>query len=568
MAGLMGLNWHQQKEMLKLRGKLSVRQFMGEKAKILRAITTILVLTPVMLALAAATGAGYLLFPYQWPTQFLGLVLILSWLIWSIMPVISFNMNEGLDPTRLLIYPVARRDYLAHLLLGTLFDYPTYFFLPFILAIIIGFGLGFSLPFVLAAVFLVYLMMILTSQTIINVMGGILQSRRFRDISVIIGAFFGMSCWLISTTIQGGVTRFFDGGPELTVEILMNWHPLEIMKWLPPGAAAKSIEQATVGAWGGALLWLGYAAVWVLLLAWLWWRVTYRIITGQGFLLGRPPVEEKRKRAKSAGRRRIILWDSIPADIRAIALKDLKLKWRIPQSRIGLIYMYLMPVFAAVYPLFFGSSEEILSERISNTFIIGGTIFYTLLVYWANGQNMLGWETTGLASLLLAPIPRQRVFLGKALAQLIMNSVPIVALSLIAFLQQPSLIAIGLFPTSIGLGLACLAVVANFSALFPYPVNIEKKSGQNPFEGGGGCLTGLANGTLMPLMIAIFCFPAAAPLVAALWLDLDWLGLVGGGFALVYGVILYWFGSQLAANLLLQREPEILKATKPKESQK
>lgn len=568
MAGLMGLNWRQQKELLKLRGRLSFRQFMGEKAKLLTAVSTILVLTPVMIGFAAATGVGYLFLPEQWPTQLLGLVLIVSWLIWSIAPVFSFNVNEGLDPTRLVIYPISRRDFLAHLLLGTLLDYPTYFFIPFVIAIIIGFGLGLALPVVLIAVFFCYLLMVLTSQTIINTLGSILRSRRFRDISILIGAFFGMGCWLISTSLQEILPNVFDGTPEEIEQFLQTWRPLEIMKWLPPGAAAKAIEQATIGAWGGVLLWLGYTLIWVVLFGWLWWRITQRIVTGEGFVIGGVTAFEKEKDKRPAKKSQglgSLFWDWIPADIRALTLKELKLKWRIPQSRIGLLYMYMMPAFVAVYPLFFGSSNEDIPSELGSRILTGGTALYTLFVYWVNGQNMLGWETKGLPTLLLTPLPRQRLFFGKALAQIIMNSPPILILIMIAVFRQPNLVSLSLFTTTIGLGLTCMAVVVVFSALFPYPVKIDSQSGQNPFAGGGGCLTGLANATLMPMLIGISSLPGLALFGLALWQGWDWLAVIGAVFTPIYGALLFWFGSRLAGQILVRREPEILIATRFKD---
>jgi hypothetical protein len=247
-------------------------------------------------------------------------------------------------------------------------------------------------------------------------------------------------------------------------------------------------------------------------------------------------------------------------------VKDLTLTWRIPQSRIGLIYMYLLPVFVVADPLFFNSSnDDDFSSTVSGAFLIGGTALYTIMIFWANGQNMLGWETTGLPILLQTPIPRQRLFLGKALALFIMNIPPILVLSILALIRHPGLISLALFPTTIGLGLACTTVVVNFSALFPYPVNIESQSGQNPFAGGGGCLTGLANGTLMPMLNVLFCLPGIVPLGLALWQGWDWLALVGAVVTLVYGSVLFWYGTQLAGRLLVQREPEVLVATRPKE---
>jgi hypothetical protein len=149
-----------------------------------------------------------------------------------------------------------------------------------------------------------------------------------------------------------------------------------------------------------------------------------------------------------------------------------------------------------------------------------------------------------------------------------MNTLPVLLLAVVTTVTWPTLSSLALFPLSIGLGLACLAVLANFSALFPYPVDLESQSGQNPFSGGGGCLTGLANGTLMPSVLALACLPGLLLLGIALWRQLEWLAMVSGIFTLIYGSILFWYGTALAGRLLLQREPEVLQATKPAKEEK
>ncbi|HSM56231.1 MAG TPA: hypothetical protein VK879_08765, partial [Candidatus Sulfomarinibacteraceae bacterium] len=229
MAELMGLDWRQQKELLKLRARLSFRQFMGEKGRLLVAILTVVMLAPVVVGLAIGSGVGYFMLPDPWPAQLMGFVLLFSWGLWSVAPVLSFNVNEGLDPTRLLVYPISRRDFLAHLLLGTLLDYPTYFLIPFALAIIAGFGLGLSLPIVLVALFLAYLLMVFTSQTVVSVLGGVLRSRRFRDIMVIVGAGFGMSCWAVSMFFQGPIEEFMESSAGGMESFLLTWQPLEFI---------------------------------------------------------------------------------------------------------------------------------------------------------------------------------------------------------------------------------------------------------------------------------------------------------------------------------------------------
>jgi ABC-2 type transport system permease protein len=565
----LGLNWRQQKELLRLRAKLSFRQFMGEKSRLLAAILTIAIATPVVIGLAIATGAGYFLLPGQWPVRLLAVVLISSWLIWSVAPVFTFNVNEGLDPTRLLTYPISQRDFLAHMLLGTLLDYPTYFLLPFAIAIIAGFGLGLSLPVVLIAIFLTYMLMVLTSQLIINTLGGILRSRRFRDISMVVGALLGMNCWLVFTLSQGAIENYLEANAGGLQRFLQSWEPLETMKWLPPGAGAKAIEQATTGAWGGALLWLGYALLWVAILAFLWWRVTNRIVTGQGFVIGRAPaekVEEKKAVAKKGEAGRSI-WSWIPADLRAIVLKDLKLRWRAPQSRIGVVYSYLMPIFATGFLIYYDVTSGAESFPYLAEFVSGAIVLYTAFAYWMNGQNMLGWESTGLSTLFLTPVPRQRLLLGKTLAQVLLNSPPILLGALVALFIAPSLILVSLLPISLAVGLAVLAADILFSVLFPYAVDPESQSGQNPFAGGGGggCLTGMANSFLMPGVIFFTCVPIVVPLVLALVVGWQWAAVAGALFGLVYGAGLVSVATHVTSELMVSREPEILEATRSKE---
>ncbi len=568
--GLFGLNWRQQKALLRLRAKLSFRQFMGEKAQLLVAIMTVVLATPVVIGLAIATGAGYLLLPDQWPVRLLALVLILFWFIWSVAPVFSFNVNEGLDPTRLLTYPISRRDFLAHMLLGTLLDYPTYFLVPFALAIIVGFGLGLSLPVVLAAIFLTYLMMVLTSQLIINTLGGILRSRRFRDITMVVGALLGVNCWLIFSLMQETLENYLFANSGEIRQFLQSWEPLDTMKWLPPGAGAKAIEQATTGAWGGALLWLGYALLWVAILAFLWWRVTNRVVTGQGFVVGRAPAakaEEEKVVARRDEARRSI-WGWIPADLRYVALKDLKLRWRSPQGRIGAVYSYLLPIFATGFLIYYDITSGAETNPYLTETIAAAIVLYTAFVYWMNGQNMLGWESTGLSTLFLTPIPRQRLLLGKVLAQLVLNSPPILLGAVVASFVMPSLVIGSLLPLSLATGVAVLAVDILFSVLFPYPMNPESQSGQNPFGGGGGggCLTGIANAFLMPAVIFFVLLPIAAPLVLALAVGWQWAAVAGAIFGLTYGAVLVWMVTQVTGELMISREPEIVDATRSKES--
>ena len=67
---------------------------------------------------------------------------------------------------------------------------------------------------------------------------------------------------------------------------------------------------------------------------------------------------------------------------------------------------------------------------------------------------------------------------------------------------------------------------------------------------------------VVPLAIGVLSIPAAAPLLAAWWFDLSWLGVAGLLFSLLYSGLLFRYASKFAGSLLLEREAEVLEALK------
>jgi len=119
------------------------------------------------------------------------------------MVLLVSSLNEGLDLTRLLVFPIARRDLVVSILLGTLFDYPTYIMAPVLLAALVTWGISPALPIVALGLLLAYCHMVIASQLVVTVFGGILQSRRFRDLAIILASLFGASCYFIQIGLQG-----------------------------------------------------------------------------------------------------------------------------------------------------------------------------------------------------------------------------------------------------------------------------------------------------------------------------------------------------------------------------
>lgn len=564
MAGL-GINWQKQKALLVLRGRLTLRQYTKEPGRILSAILAALFLLPLVLGAAVGTGAAYLLLPEPWPGQVLGVALVIMWFIWFSLPLFSFNVNEGLDPTRLIVYPISRRDFVVTLFAGTLFDYPTYFMLPLFMAALIGWGVRFpfTLPVLFISLLLNYMVMVLTSQLVVNIIGGLLQSRRFRDVMIIIFSLVGSSCWFVSQACNR-LTEQFSGavteGQAMELQqTLTSLRPLTVLQWLPPGAAAKAVEQASVGAWGEAILWLLYTLFWVIVLTWGWWRVLQRIVTGEGFLinLGKTAVRAE-KATSSSTERDWLAW--LPPEIGQMALKELKAIWRIPQRRVAFIQGLIMPF---VLIIIFGAQGGDSSDPDNSRFSVAFLPFYALFTFWANGQNMLGLEMTGLTTLLMTPVSRQYILLGKTLGLGVVSGLPLLLLGTVLTILQGDMLILLFIPAALGLGLMVLGVMSVSSVYIAFPTQFERKTGQNAFSGGGGCVPAIASLFAVPAVIALLSLPVAAPLAIGLLSDLFWLVIVGAVVSVFYGPLVLWLGTYLGGRALQTREPELLQATRP-----
>jgi ABC-2 type transport system permease protein len=535
--------------LLALRGRLSWRQFSAERGRLVGLIVSLLILLPLTIGAGVASALGYLYLPEPWPAQLLAAVLTGLWLVWIILPLTTFSLNEGMDITRLLVYPIPRRELVAAMLLGTLFDAPTYIMLPLFLAIIAGWLTSPALLLLLPVFAVAFAQMIFSSQSAVTALGGILSSRRVRDVFLVIGAILGSSCYILQRALQSLLQRFVEPEQLLALRVLPT------LRWTPPGSLAQAIVAADGGAWGEALLWLGYGLLWALLLGALWWRLTSRLVTGGGFLfqLG---AGRARATKQPRARRAVRSWRWLPADLQELMRKELRLIWRTPQRRIGLLQGLIFPlIFVGMSALDSGPREELPPWL--------GLLLPAFAVFtaWIAGQNALGMEGNGLSTLFLTPVPRHRYWLAKGIVLTALSAAPALLLGLVWLLFRSSWQSIAGLLAIPGVTLATLAVTNLASIFFPFPVRTERQRVRG--TRGGGCVAGLGNAILLPAAIGLAILPPAAVLLAAQLLAIPWLGLAGGAFATVYGVALFAaVGVVATGRLTLQREAELITATK------
>lgn len=557
MAQIIGLDRRRINSLWRLKGRLMLRSYTHERGRLIGAGIALLFLGPLVIAASIGTAVGYLRLPEPWPAELLGFVLVALWLIWLVFPIFFSSLNEAADLTHLLIYPLRKRDLIAGVLLGTLFDYPTYFALPLLLAVLIGWGASLALPVVILAILLSFANMIFIGLLVGTAFGGILQSRRFRDVAIIITALLGSSCYFL----QVGFTRFIENLTQnMSPDQVLALRALPVLQWFPTGAAAQAVVKAAAGNWPAAVGWLLYSGLWLALVVWAWWRLVIRLTTGDGYLFGLAPRAEKNEPSVVRSSNSRFGLRFLPADIAQIALKELKSVWRTPQRRVGLIQGLLAPVFMGGFILF--RSERDFSSFLNANFIGLGLPLYAMFIYWITAFNMLGWEGKGLPILFLTPVSRRRIFYGKGIALFAVGALPFVLVGIIATVVRKDWVSLAGLLTGLLVGLTTIGVTAVFAVLFPSPVDLESRRRRGSFSTRGGCLPALANlVVLVPLMI-ILALPTAVPLIAAYFLNLPWVVFVALPLTAAYALVIFWQGCRLSGNLLETREPEVLVATR------
>ncbi len=557
MAGIIGLDSRRVNSLWWLKGKLMLRSYTREKGRMVGAIIALLILGPLVIAAAIGTGIGYLRLPQPWPGQLLGFILVLLWLIWLIFPIFFSSLNEAADLTHLLVYPLRKRDLIAGVLLGTLFDYPTYLALPLLLAVLIGWGASLALPIVLLAIILSFAHMVFIGLLVGTALGGVLQSRRFRDVAIILTALLGSSCYFL----QVGFGRVIENLTQtMSTEELLEIRVLPVLQWFPTGAAAQAIVQATTGQWMGAVGWLLYSTVLLLLVIWAWWKLVIRLTTGDGYLIGLPPRPQKKEIGTGRPTGQPIWLRYFPNDIAQVFQKELITVWRTPQRRVGLIQGLLAPVFMSGFVLFGNDAD--FSDILGSGFIGLGLPVFALFFYWVTSFNMLGWEGKGLPVLFLTPVGRRRIFYGKSLALFAIGSLPYLLVGVVVFFILRDWISVGGMLTGLMAGLTTIGVTAVFATLFPSPVDQESRKKRGSFSMRGGCLPALANlFALIPLIILLSA-PAAIPLALAVFLDQPWIVFAALPLSAAYAALIFWLGCRLSGDLLANREPEVLAATR------
>ena len=548
-----------------LRWKLFSRSFTRDKTRIIGTILMLVFGIPFYGGIAVATFFAYRFLPAPANAEILFLVLTGIYVMWMVLPLLEFTVNEGLDVSKLRQFPLTRPELMMGLLFSTLLDIPMFGLILVFLAAIVGWAT--SVPVALltiVAILICYTQVVGISQLVLAVMMSTLQSRRFRDLSIILIALFSSSCYIFQQLVFRGLGN---GNIVANVE---NAHLSTYLQWLPPGMTAQAIQQATLGNWGVSLLWLAFAVAASILVLYLWARVLERSLStpevGAAVRTRRskaakhteaaavPAVQAQAPTARGSLQQRLGASQTF-----AIAVKEWKYFWRDPQLKaVMLSSLYIVVVFL-IGPILNPRTAAIGDVGIL-TFTAPLAVFFSMLTL---SYNTLGLERQSLTTLFLFPIEPRRILFGKNLAVAVMGFVELTVLVLAgAFLSHGWNVVLPVFVV----GLAGIGVVlgcGNITSVF-FPQRMRQM--QRGFQatgssvGNAGCMRSVMTLLMMAVSIIVL-LPVAAALLLPLFFRAQWIWILSMPAALIYAGAFYGIVTSLVAPRMLSRTPEILAVT-------
>ena len=125
-----------------LRWKLFSRAFTREKSRIITTIVMIVFGLPLYGGIAVGTYLAYRFLPYPANAEVLFLVLTAVYLLWMLLPLFEFTVNEGLDVSKLMLFPLTRPELMVSLLFSTLLDIPMFGLILVFIAVVVGFAIS------------------------------------------------------------------------------------------------------------------------------------------------------------------------------------------------------------------------------------------------------------------------------------------------------------------------------------------------------------------------------------------------------------------------------------------
>lgn len=465
------------------------------------------------------------------------------YLMWATLPL-SIGGSKQFDAGKLLMYPITLRKLFAVDFLSELTTLHSIIAVPAILALAIGSGLGtgYLAPALIAAV-PIALFGVALSKWLSTIMGSLLRRKRARGETIValLGAVAGL----------GGALA-----GQIAPILFRHAESLRSLRWTPPGAAALLLISGSPDerfAYGMGFLTLSAYAI--ILIVGTYWIAQRAALGFEGRRKRKAEVEARSELPSYAGWKLPLL----PVDVSAVIEKELRYATRNAQMRM----MAVMPLILIAIRLINSQRMESSMQRSDGAhefmtygsgLLASGGVLYVFLVLAGISCNAFAFEEGGMRTLILSPIDRRKILLGKNIAITVVAVVFATVLLTLNALVFRDLTAENLLFVLLSFIVfaALMSTIGNWLSIrFPKRMVFGKRMN----------VSGVAGLMLIPIVAVLIIAPFAAVMSGFLTRSFVIEYLVLALLAIV-AVGIYALAINIHGRTLARREIEILEAVR------
>ncbi|MFN2531902.1 MAG: hypothetical protein ABR555_11445 [Pyrinomonadaceae bacterium] len=471
-------------------------------------------------------------------------ILAFLYLMWATVPL-SLGSSKQFDAGRLLMYPISLRKLFAVDFLSEITTLQSVFAIPAIVAIGVGAGLGSgNLGATLIVVIPAAVFGIALSKWLTTTIGNLVRRKRARGetILALVGAIAGL----------GGALA-----GQVAPLLFRHAESFTALRWTPPGAAAFALTHSQPQASTSYLLALFLLSAYAIVLIVATYWIARRSALGIGGQRKRKSTPVPIELSAYAGWHLPLVSEATSA----VVEKELRYATRNAQLRM----MSLMPLILIVIRLVnsrrFGTSLRSGAAPGTRLFLIYGSgllatggVLYVFLILAGLSCNQFAFEEGGMRALILSPVNRRNILIGKN-----------IAITSIAFIFSAVLLTINalvfrdltlfdlLFAGLTFLSFAALmSMIGNwFSIRFPKRMQFGKRLN----------VSGVAGLLVIPMMLLLAAPPLLATVVGFYTRSLVFEYVTLALFAVAL-IVFYFLIIRIQGRSLARREIDILEAVK------
>lgn len=462
------------------------------------------------------------------------------YLMWATVPL-SLGGGKQFEAGKLLMYPITLRKLFLVDFISEFTTLHSVFLVPAVFALCVGAGLGSGKLWVTQiAAIPAALVGVGLSKWLSTIIGSLLRRKRARGETLValLGVIFGLGA-----AVAGQIVPL----------LFKHADSLRSLRWTPPGAAAFLLvgnPASDVVAYVAAFLTLSAYAI-VLIVATYW--IVRRSALGIEGRRKQKVVVESADTAVYSGWQLPLLSN----DLSAMVEKELRYLMRNAQVRMMALMPLLVIFIRLVNSQRFGTTRRGMSNSFltygSGLLLIGG-VLYVFIILAGLTCNLFAFEEGGMRTLILSPIDRRKILLGKNIVLTFLALVfvtVLVILNTIIF-RDMTIGSLLFLVLSFVIFAALSSTVGNWISIrFPKRMRYGKRLN---VSGVGGLF-------VIPLILLLMTPPVVATLVGYFTQSLINEYLLLTLFALV-SVGLYSLMINFHGRLLARREIVILEAVR------